>query len=97
MPESISLLEPLMPPAGNKKLENLASELIAAAARLNQSVHPILRQELGKLVRSINCYYSNLIEGHRTLFSFIVLITVICIERINLSFQFSPICLQFTY
>ncbi len=67
MPESISLLEPLMPPAGNKKLEDLASELIAAAARLNQSVHPILRQELGKLVRSMNCYYSNLIEGHRTL------------------------------
>ena len=67
MPESISLLEPLMPPTGNKKLENLTSELIAAAEGLNRSVQPIVRQELGKLVRSMNCYYSNLIEGHRTL------------------------------
>lgn len=67
MIESISLLEPLRPPVGHRKLENLASEIIAAAFGLNQSVHPIPRQELGKLVRSMNCYYSNLIEGHRTL------------------------------
>ena len=56
-----------MPPAGNKKLENLAMDLNGAACRLNQSVHPITRRELGNLVRSMNCYYSNLIEGHRTL------------------------------
>ena len=67
MREPISLIEPLMPPVGNRKLEDLASELIAAAAALNQTVPPIVRQELGKLVRSMNCYYSNLIEGHRTL------------------------------
>jgi Fic family protein len=67
MLEAISLIEPLMPPAGHKKLENLASDIIAAAARLNQSVHPVVRRELGSLVRSMNCYYSNLIEGHRTL------------------------------
>jgi len=65
--EPISLMEPLMPPLGNKKLEDLASELIATAYGLNQSVHPIVRRELGSLVRSMNCYYSNLIEGHRTL------------------------------
>ena len=67
MQESVSLIEPLMPPLGNRKLENLASELITAAAELNQSIHPKLRPELGKMVRSMNCYYSNLIEGHRTL------------------------------
>ena len=67
MLESSSLLEPLMPPAGHQKLEDLASEIIAAAEGLNQSVHPVVRQELRKLVRSMNCYYSNLIEGHRTL------------------------------
>lgn len=67
MQESISLIEPLMPSAENKQLVNLASELIEAAASLNQSVHPVLRKELGTLVRSMNCYYSNLIEGHRTL------------------------------
>ena len=67
MRESISLIEPLMPSVENRQLVNLASELIEAAAGLNQSVHPVLRQELGTLVRSMNCYYSNLIEGHRTL------------------------------
>lgn len=67
MMESISLIEPLMPSVENRQLVNLASELIEAAAGLNQSVHPVLRKELGTLVRSMNCYYSNLIEGHRTL------------------------------
>ncbi|MEL6578657.1 MAG: Fic family protein [Cyanobacteria bacterium J06621_12] len=67
MQESISLIEPLMPSVENRQLVNLASELIEAAAGLNQSVHPVLRKELGTLVRSMNCYYSNLIEGHRTL------------------------------
>ncbi|MFM2312314.1 MAG: hypothetical protein RLZZ04_1590 [Cyanobacteriota bacterium] len=67
MQESISLIEPLMPSAENRQLVDLASELIEAAAGLNQSVHPLLRKELGTLVRSMNCYYSNLIEGHRTL------------------------------
>ncbi len=64
MREPISLIEPLTPPVGNRKLEDLASELIAAAAALNQTVPPIVRQELGKLVRSMNCYYSNLIEEY---------------------------------
>lgn len=67
MQEPISLIEPLMPSVENRQLVNLASELIEAAAGLNQSVHPVLRRELGTLVRSMNCYYSNLIEGHRTL------------------------------
>jgi Fic family protein len=66
MIESISLLEPLMP-ISNRELVDLATELIETAQRLNHSVHPVLRAELGKLVRSMNCYYSNLIEGHKTL------------------------------
>jgi Fic family protein len=66
MLESISLLEPLMP-ISNKELVDFATELIEKAQRLNHSVHPVLRTELGKLVRSMNCYYSNLIEGHKTL------------------------------
>jgi Fic family protein len=66
MLEYISLLEPLMP-ISNRELVDLATELIETAQRLNHSVHPVLRIELGKLVRSMNCYYSNLIEGHKTL------------------------------
>ena len=50
MLESISLIEPLMPSVENRQLVNLASELIEAAAGLNQSVHPVLRKELGTLV-----------------------------------------------
>ena len=33
--EDISLIEPLMPPENNRKLENLAVELIAAARSFN--------------------------------------------------------------
>lgn len=66
MSESISLLEPMMPRA-DRKLIDSTTKLIETAQRLNQSVHPVVRKELGKLVRSMNCYYSNLIEGHKTL------------------------------
>jgi Fic family protein len=65
--ESIALIEPLLPPAENRNLENLSALLLKEATALNESINPIVRQELGKLVRSMNCYYSNLIEGHRTL------------------------------
>lgn len=40
-----------------------AGEHGAFAARL----HRIMRASVGDLVRSMNCYYSNLIEGHNTL------------------------------
>jgi Fic family protein len=33
---------------------------------LNSQVKPRTRQSMGELVRSMNCYYSNLIEGHNT-------------------------------
>jgi hypothetical protein len=32
-----------------------------------KQAHPVLRASIGDLVRSMNCYYSNLIEGHNTL------------------------------
>ena len=40
--------------------------LVAEANQLAGRVHPILRNSIGDLVRSMNCYYSNLIEGHDT-------------------------------
>jgi len=42
-------------------------ELATAAARLGASLHPVVRRAVGDLVRSMNCHYSNLIEGHDTL------------------------------
>jgi len=43
-----------------------ALALIRGAERLRASLHPITRKGVTDLVRSMNSYYSNLIEGHRT-------------------------------
>jgi Fic family protein len=60
-----SLLEP-MRPNRSRHLEDLAIDLATKTGALTQGLHPIVVQSLGTLVRSMNCYYSNLIEGHRT-------------------------------
>jgi Fic family protein len=62
----ISEMEPLFPidPAG--ELEALALELIRASASLGAAVHPLTRRGIMELVRKMNSYYSNLIEGHNT-------------------------------
>jgi len=59
-------MEPLMPPEGERSLEDLAIELVAKANALAGHVHPGVQRAMGFLVRSMNCYYSNLIEGHDT-------------------------------
>ncbi|MDX8443077.1 hypothetical protein RFM51_26245 [Mesorhizobium sp. VK3E] len=40
--------------------------MVDRASRLGGRIHPVLRDSLGNLVRAMNCYYSNLIEGHDT-------------------------------
>ncbi len=62
-------MEPMLPAAsgGNRRrLEDLAVDLVAKANRVAAQLHPAIRDEVGALVRSMNCYYSNLIEGHDT-------------------------------
>ena len=49
-----------------RRLEDLAVDLTARAHGLAAQLHPNVRAEVGTLVRSMNCYYSNLIEGHNT-------------------------------
>ena len=61
-PNALSFL-----PDDNKELEDLAIDLVAKASGLATRLHPVLRASVGDLVRSMNCYYSNLIEGHNTL------------------------------
>ncbi len=39
---------------------------LTAAAALGSQLHPRTRPDLAALVRIMNCYYSNLIEGHNT-------------------------------
>lgn len=46
-------------------LEDSALELAESACGLAKRVHPMPQQSVGNLVRSMNCCYSNLIEGHR--------------------------------
>ena len=45
---------------------DLVAELSAAAATLGAALHPSTAAQLAGLVRLMNAYYSNLIEGHNT-------------------------------
>jgi Fic family protein len=58
-------MEPLFPEE-SKRLSDLATELVAKSNALAGRLHPVMQDGIGDLVRSMNCYYSNLIEGHHT-------------------------------
>ncbi|KEJ94693.1 Fic family protein [Pseudosulfitobacter pseudonitzschiae] len=47
-------------------LADLSVEIQRAASDLGHGLHPDSAAELADLVRMMNCYYSNLIEGHNT-------------------------------
>jgi Fic family protein len=64
--ESLGLMEPLMPPESNSELADLVVDLVAKSQRLAGMLSPKVQSSIGDLVRSMNCYYSNLIEGHDT-------------------------------
>lgn len=55
-----------MPADRDLRLADKGAKLVEEAMRLQGSISEELRCELGRLVRSMNCYYSNLIEGHPT-------------------------------
>lgn len=61
-------MEPLMPESRKAELAELTTRIFYEAGQLKGQVHaePV-RQEIARLVRQMNCYYSNLIEGHKTL------------------------------
>ena len=67
--ESISLMEPLLIGGDARhrpELTDLAVELAASSAGFRRSLPDSLLSSLADLVRAMNCYYSNLIEGHDT-------------------------------
>jgi Fic family protein len=67
--ESLGLMEPLRLAEGASQrpaLTDLAIELAARSAGFRRSLPDGLRSTLADLVRAMNCYYSNLIEGHNT-------------------------------
>lgn len=59
-------MEPLFPDDRSGELETLAVDLIAKSAALSEAMHPVTRAAVADLVRPMNSYYSNLIEGHDT-------------------------------
>lgn len=63
---NVSSMEPMVPGEASRHLDDDILSLVAEANQLAGRIHPILRESIGDLVRSMNCYYSNLIEGHDT-------------------------------
>lgn len=59
-------MDPMLPEDRDHTLRNLAVEVIKQSAGLGTCLHPITREVVADLVRAMNCYYSNLIEGHNT-------------------------------
>lgn len=67
--EHISLMEPLLIAEGSRHratIVDLAFELAQKSAGFRRSLPASMVSSLADLVRSMNCYYSNLIEGHNT-------------------------------
>lgn len=67
--ESVALMEPMLVSEGSParaRVQELTFELSKASAGLRASLPAGLTAPLADLVRSMNCYYSNLIEGHNT-------------------------------
>lgn len=67
--EALTAMEPLLLSEGSRHrppISDLALELSAASAGFRSSLPPGVAQALAGLVRAMNCYYSNLIEGHDT-------------------------------
>jgi Fic family protein len=58
-------MEPMFP-SESRELAELALQVAHDSARLSGCVHPATRNGIAMLVRSMNSYYSNLIEGHNT-------------------------------
>ncbi len=67
--ELVSLMEPLLLAEGSRHrpyLTDLALELAQKSSGFRRSLPESLLASLADLVRAMNCYYSNLIEGHDT-------------------------------
>src|SRR6185503_2862227 len=59
-------MEPLWPTVADDSLRALAIRVIRLSAKLGEALHPLTRRHVAELLQSMNSYYSNLIEGHKT-------------------------------
>jgi Fic family protein len=64
--ERVQRIEPTRVENPPEPVADLAAELSAASAKVGRSLHARTAGNLADLVRIMNTYYSNLIEGHNT-------------------------------
>ncbi len=65
---SVTAMEPLLPNTHRGELADTTVEILAKGGKLVGSVPSEVNQHaIARLVREMNSYYSNLIEGHKTL------------------------------
>ena len=61
-----SRIEPARLETTSEEISDVVADLSSASAVLGSRLHPATAGNLTGLVRQMNCYYSNLIEGHVT-------------------------------
>ena len=64
--ESVQRIEPARLEEVSEAISDIVAELSAASAKLAHALNPRTAANLAGLVRIMNTYYSNLIEGHNT-------------------------------
>ena len=64
--EAPTRIEPARLEQAPEEIADVIAELSAATATLGAKLHPATAANLANVVRLMNCYYSNLIEGHNT-------------------------------
>src|SRR6266481_6372397 len=64
--ETVERIEPARLEDLSEAISDVVAELSAAAAKLGHALNPQTAANLAGLVRIMNTYYSNLIEGHNT-------------------------------
>jgi Fic family protein len=64
--ETTQRIEPARLEETSEAIADVIADLSAASARLGTGLHPRTAANLADLVRLMNTYYSNLIEGHNT-------------------------------
>tara|TARA_R110002096_G_scaffold78416_2_gene184688 strand:+ start:512 stop:1696 length:1185 start_codon:yes stop_codon:yes gene_type:complete len=61
-------MEPMLPDLQSAELAELNQKVTLAVGELNAHLpSAVVRDRVSQLVKKMNCYYSNLIEGHKTL------------------------------
>lgn len=63
---AVNQMEPMSISGDHRELSDMAIDVIRKSAALSNIIHPNSQVAIVSLVRTMNCYYSNLIEGHNS-------------------------------